>query len=403
MKIIPTLLGLETTIDEMYGYAQTQSLLRLGLKVNSPNKCNWRCPYCYVEKETSEDTLAYDAYNDAEFGSKTIRRLSKALEYGLKSITINGTLEPLMAPHLKQIIEFCSESGIYVTVVTNAALLNKEWIDFFIYHSVSILTKLNVPILDKGHPDFLRACKIQKQLSGLYGNSTDIYLKQLQQINLLVDSGFNELRKDGKTRLGIETVITKSNIDLIPHLVRQCREQNIYSHVELMKIQGDCNTFVSEQVSKIELDQLFQTILDEDVHDGFEAWIPKPPYVAGTCYQNLMRLDLHVDGDCYPCPGINLSVGNMDSQSLESILNNSYLNIIRNLEQYIQGDCKSCELFKTRKCYGGCRGTVYQTLIKKGFSTYDALVASDPSCKRVHMILDDGSECSVFEGENLYE
>ena len=109
-----------------------------------------------------------------------------------------------------------------------------------------------------------------------------------------------------------------------------------------------------------------------------------------------MRLDLHPNGDFYPCPGIDLKLGNIDTDDLEKILANPYLKIIRNLNKYIQGDCKKCDLFEKHLCYGGCRGTTFQTLIQKQRSIYEALVASDPSCFKVKEVLNDKTSSELF-------
>ena len=266
-------------------------------------------------------------------------------------------------------------------------LLNNDLIKYFKEKNISILTKLNVPIIDENHENYREILGIQKHLSGLKGDEKKIYLRQVNMIKRLIDNNFNEELENGKTRLGIETIISKKNIKYIPELVRQCRNLNIYSHVEVIKLQGMGKNYEEFQIDKYELQELFEKIQKDDINEGYEFWEAKPPYVAGTCYQNLMRIDVATNGDVYPCPGIDLNMGNLKSLSIEEILANKYMKIIRNLENYIEGDCKNCELFKSKECYGGCRGTVFQTLKQKKYSLYECLVASDPSCWRVNNIL----------------
>ena len=72
----------------------------------------------------------------------------------------------------------------------------------------------------------------------------------------------------------------------------------------------------------------------------------------------------------------------------EIIENSEVLDIVRNLEEKIQGDCKSCIHMKERECYAGCRGTAYQEMKAKGYTDAEALVASDPGCWKVNSVLD---------------
>ena len=176
MKKIPSLLGIDTSLTEIYSASSNNKLLRLGLKLNTAPKCTWKCPYCYVEE--SSNLNSYNAFKDKLFLEKTKKRLLKLKKIGVNSITINGNLEPLTAPCLKDILIFCYNHAIYTTLVTNASLLNEEWVIFLKKYNVSVLTKLNVPFSNKESENYSLFCKIQKSLSGLNGNAEAIYLKQ---------------------------------------------------------------------------------------------------------------------------------------------------------------------------------------------------------------------------------
>ena len=118
--------------------------------------------------------------------------------------------------------------------------------------------------------------------------------------------------------------------------------------------------------------------------------MPHPPYVGGTCYQSLIRLNIAANADVRACPGIDIKFGNLNENSMESIIMNSdILNIVRNLEDKIEGDCKTCKYMLERECYAGCRGMAFQEMKKRGYSDYKALVSSDPSCWNVRHINDD--------------
>ena len=387
MKKIVKLAGIDLSKEEMY----SKKLLRAGIKLNTPPVCNWACPYCYASSPELQKNLKeedYIRYKDANWHLKMFKWVKELKKVGLKAITINGMFEPLTSPKLKEVINFVYEENLAITLVTNGVLLTDELIEFLKSKKVSILTKLNVPIVEKDFPLYNDVIEIQKQMTGLKGNAEKIYEDQKNMIKKLIAYGFNKCENPDTSYLGIETVICKLNINYIPELIRQCRELNIYSHAEVIKLQGYAKNFEEYQLTDLELKKLFEEVQERDIKEGYEFWEAKPPYIGGTCYQNLMRIDLHDNGDIYPCPGIDLKLGNLEEESILSILNNKNLQVIRQLEDLIEGDCKTCEQFKNRSCYGGCRGTVFQTLKNKGYGTYEALVGSDPSCWRVKKILD---------------
>ncbi|HBC84112.1 MAG TPA: radical SAM protein [Clostridiales bacterium] len=403
---IPQLLSFELSKEEIYNNAKENKLLRLGVKVNTPLACNWACPYCYAGSSENSDrpkikeNLYYkgiDPYKDKNWLEKMQNWIRQGIEMGVNTVTINGTFEPATAPDILNIIKFCRENNIYTTLVTNGTLWSYEQLEELYNLGICILTKLNVPMVDEKNENYKLFCDIQKELSGRKQDSKTVYEEQKKLINDLIKIGFNKHVGNNCTRLGVESIIAKNNLKYLPDLVKQLRELNIYSHVEVMKLQGFARNNPNLQVTKSEIKQLFQNILDNDIASNFEPWEVKPPYAAGSCYQNLVRVDLKADGNIAPCPGIDLILGNMNENKLEDILKNEKLKIIRNLEQYIQGDCKNCELFKNKECYGGCRGTVYQTLANNGCSEYECLVGSDPSCHRVKNVLDNGLTSDIFK------
>ena len=406
MKSIPKLLSFETPKEKYYEIAEENKLLRLGVKVNTPVACNWACPYCYAgssktsDRPKVEENLYYkgiDPYKDKEWAKKMKNWIDQAIDIGVNTITINGTFEPATSPDIFDIIEYCINKGIYTTLVTNGTLWKYDELKKLYDLGICILVKLNVPMVDNTDKRYAEFCDIQKNLSGRKQDSITVYEEQKKLIENLIEIGFNKKVKNECTRLGVESIIARNNIKYLPELVQQFRRLNIYSHIEVMKLQGFARNNPNLQVTKLEMKELFKKILDNDIADGYEPWDIKPPYVAGTCYQNLIRVDMKADGNIAPCPGIDLIMGNMNEKKLSDILKNEDLKIIRNLTKYIQGDCKDCELFKKKECYGGCRGTVYQTLLNHGCSKYECLVGSDPSCHRVKKVLDNGLSSDIFK------
>ncbi len=410
MKKIPKFKGFNLSNKDFYEMSKTNQLFRMGIKVNTPVACNWACPYCYVGSPEFKDRPRTEKlkngmpepFKDPEWPIKMAGWIDQGVSLGAKAVTINGTFEPLTAPHHMQIIDHCVSKNLLVTFVTNGALMDESKLNELNDRGVNILTKLNVPFVDSSDPRYEKFCEIHKTLSGAGGTPAESYEKQKRLIYKLMEAGFNRDCPEGQTRLGVESVITQLNIEYLPELITQLRAFNLYSHIEVTKVQGFAKNNEYLVVSKERLESFFHEILDQDIAQGYEAWIPRPPYVAGVCYENMMRVDVHADGTVKPCPGIETPLGNLYETSFKDILESQWLTVVRNLGEFIQGDCKKCELMESKQCYGGCRGTAYQSLKNAGKSEWECLVASDPSCQRVKTVLDNGLQASeVFGPRNV--
>lgn len=400
---LPLFPGFTATMDDRYSAFADGKVLRVGLKMNTPPTCNWKCPYCYVgnpdfDKRPRQLTImtkngnrSVPLHRDETWDGRMRGWLDQAVALGLEAVTLNGTFEPTASPHWVEMIEFLQGCGIAVTLVTNGGLLTDESIAWIGGSGINLLTKLNVPFTtsdDLRRPEF---AAIQKYLSGRSDDAEAVYAHQMELIDRLADVGMTRDLPPGKTRLGVESVITRQNLDHLPELIAQLRRRNIYSHIEVSKLQGFARTNPELVIRRDEIEALFEKVRRQDIAMGYEPYEAKPPYLAGTCYENLFRLDVHADGSIKPCPGIETKIGDLNVQPLEEIITSPALKIIRNLEDHIQGDCRGCELFQTRQCYGGCRGTAYQAMANSGRSEYERWTASDPSCWRVHTVLDDGT------------
>jgi len=385
MKDLPVIYNVFNTVKDYHEAGRNNRILRVGLQLDTPS-CNFKCPYCYVDNENIFK-------EDKKYNVNLIYNwIEQAYELGTRGISINGKFEPLMNKDVLEIIKFSDSKGISTLLVTNAYFLTEKLAMELMDLNVSILCKLNYPIVDIQNSKFEKYSQLQSTLFGLPNNS-DIYIKTINKIRMLIDMGYNkspEKANSNYTRLGIESVITKYNIKYLPDLIRQCRDLNIYTHVEIPKIQGVGINNQSIYCSKDEIYKFFNKVLNDDIANNYNHWEIKPPYIAGTCYQNLCRININYNGDVYPCPGVNIKVGSLLKSSLQEILYESdVLHILRNLDKNIQGDCKTCKFFKNQTCYAGCRGMAFQKIYKKEIGNLkDSLTASDPSCWRVNNIFD---------------
>lgn len=384
MKKRPKLKGFTETVDDYYNAARDGKILRMGIQIDTP-LCNWKCPYCYADENPNETEVEAAPIEDM------LSWIDQGVQLGATGLTVNGTFEPTMGKDWFTVLEHSVERGLNTMMVTNGTGLNERNVGRLRDLDVSVLIKLNVPIARRGDKYFEEYRKFQARMSGKK-DSSRVYERIIRNLDLLKEYGFNTEIRQGEdivTSLGVESVIVKPNLHYLRKLSGQLRVRNIYSHFEVVKVQGNCIKNAELAPSPEELKNLFYSILEDDLRDNYAGFKPHPPYVGGTCYQNLIRLNIAANGEVRPCPGIDITFGNLRKQSMEEIVNSSdILKIVRNLKEQVRGSCKTCDYMIERECYAGCRGMAYQEMKKKGFSDFEALVSSDPSCWRVSNLLD---------------
>ena len=98
-----------------------------------------------------------------------------------------------------------------------------------------------------------------------------------------------------------------------------------------------------------------------------QFWIDAPV----GCHAGINYFSLRPNGDVYPCPFLQIKVGNIRNQSLMEMWHGSGLfKILRN-RSLLKGKCGECEY---REACGGCRGRAY---------AYSGdYLAEDPVCLR---------------------
>ncbi len=93
--------------------------------------CPLKCPKCLVFSEQQN--------RKKEVGKmpmdKAKRLLDEIAEMEVKPFIAPGIYtEPFANPDLKEIIAYCENKGIVLSIITNGILINDEWIDFLSHH-----------------------------------------------------------------------------------------------------------------------------------------------------------------------------------------------------------------------------------------------------------------------------
>lgn len=314
----------------------------LSMEIEFNQNCNFRCIYCYA----SDNSYRRDELTNEEF----INVISQAKELGARKIIILGG-EPMLYPHLMEMIRFIRKLELEVELFTNGTNISVTMAQELYGHGVRVVLKMNS--FDES---------LQDSLSGRKG----AYLQ--------IQEAFANLKLAGYPSpdhpLGVSSIICQQNIDELPRMWEWLRDQGILPYFEMMTPQGGAREHNMLELDSRTIEDFFRRISEIDRTRYGRHWEPKPPLVGGECLRHQYSCAVNSEGYVQSCVGITIPIGNVRQQRLKEILRDS--EVVQDLKSYknmIKGPCGECR--KLAECYG-CRGTAYQL-------TGDYL-ASDPLC-----------------------
>ena len=334
-------LGMEFSPEEIAQCRKRNGLLSLELELS--RVCNLRCVYCYASSGTAlENELSLEEILDVT---------GQAKDLGVKKIIVLGGGEPLLYPHLFEVIDAILREKIVVDLFTNGLCLSDDMAGELYRRGVGVILKMNS-----------RKAEVQDYLAGKEGTFHAI------------NRGLAALRRAGYPDmdhpLGVETIICNQNYDELPDLWRWARREGIVPYVEAMTMQGRATEHDDLEVEPAMIKALFEELSRIDREEFGCSWTPHPPLVASQCARHEYSCTVTATGEIHPCPGVSVAAGNIRERKLADILTDSLvIRKLRNIRSNIKGQCASCDI--SDHCYG-CRGHAYQV-------TGDYL-AEDPLC-----------------------
>jgi len=312
----------------------------LTMEIEFSQLCNFRCPYCYLDKHPEEE-LTSDESRDL---------ILQGRELGVRTIIILGG-EPMIYPRILEKIRFIRLLGMGVEMFTNGSNMTVENARELAALDVKVVLKMNTMDPEK-----------QNQLCGI----PDAHRIIQDAFKHLTLAGYGA----GGKPLAVSSVITSDNLAELPAMWRWLRGQQIDPYFEMITPQGSAVENDWLYVDSKQVEKLFEEIRQIDRTEFDRNWDAQPPLVGATCLRHQFSCYVNAFGEVMPCVGVNLPVGNIRKNRLADILRDS--EVIQDLRKYqttIKGPCSTCE--KNEACYG-CRGAAYQM-------TGDYL-ASDPLC-----------------------
>jgi radical SAM protein with 4Fe4S-binding SPASM domain len=336
-------------LDSELGFSQeeiAECLARQGLlslELEFTRACNLRCTYCYSSAgEALENELSLD---------ELCAVVEHARDLGARRIILLGGGEPLLFPAVREIVQHIDALGLSQAIFTNGICLDTALCRFLFEHRVTVAVKQN---------SFLPA--VQDALAGVRGAHEGIQ----RGLRLLMDAGY----PDAEHRLCVQSVICRANRAEMSDMWVWAREHGITPYFEALTDQGRAREHPDLTLSAAELRQVFQELAEIDRRRFGISWNARPPIAGFTCRRHLYSCLVNSQGFVQPCPGVDISVGNVREKPLGDILRESrVIRELRSIYRVIDPACQACRFAGT--CYG-CRGNAYQAT-----GNY---LAADPGC-----------------------
>jgi radical SAM protein with 4Fe4S-binding SPASM domain len=333
--------GAEFSREDIEQAIREDRLLSLEVEFNSD--CNFKCIYCYTA-DTNNSCIGDELTLEEQQ-----RVILQGKDMGVRKIIILGG-EPMLYPHILDMVRFIRDLGLEVELFTNGANISPTTARMLYEYGVVVVLKMNS--FDEKIQDILSGVK------GAYGQIQDAFRN-------LKEAGY----PDG-CPMGISTVICGHNIDELVTMWQWLRDQNINPFFEMITPQGNANGNKMLEVDTARMQEFFACIakIDKEKY-GFD-WTPQPPLVSGQCLRHQFSCLVNSQGYVQPCVGVTIPVGNVREKALKDIIRDSEIvSDLRNYRLKMKGPCSECS--RLDECYG-CRGAAYQT-------TGDYLT-SDPLC-----------------------
>lgn len=306
------------------------------LQLQLTNGCNLCCAHCYAESgnplscEMSKDTLFSLIDDFANLG-------------GCRLFLTGG--ETLLCNHLYEVIRFAKSRHLYVYLSTNGYAITEKKADELVALGVGAV---NVSI-DGDNPH------THDQFRG----KKNSYSRAKRALELFARRGI---------LCGSQTTIFKGNLG---------QSVNIYDEMQLLGVRSCFFVRMMPQGRGSENSMLIPTLeeyaaerrkeyTNRRIRYGIDLYPKKVAQGGGEhrCSAGISQMYVRADGNCYPCPSLELPelcMGNFPSNSLTEIWNgqNAELSELRRFDPFSISECVACE--HLRYCKGGCAGNAFHT------------------------------------------
>ena len=264
--------------------------------------CPHDCPHCFTDKQKKTLTL--------EEITGVIDELAD-----MKTVAIDylGEGEPTIDKDFFPIIDHTAYSGIQPIIFTDAATKMR---DRSFVKRVNDLRATVVPKCDSlFNPEYQNW--VLRDRTGKY------FDQRKEALDLLIEEGFNEVRSDGATRLGLDMVLSKENISEVEKTLRFARENNIWVVFTLplpIGRSGRDDFDYSRLPTKEEMNKAREIVKKVDQEYGFDHKIYSN-FATSPCVEFMC---IYGDGRVSPCVGNDYVIGNVREDSIKTLVDRIY-------------------------------------------------------------------------------
>jgi len=325
------------------------------LLMHPTNSCNFSCRYCYL----SEGTKTALNFMTVDFAKNVLHQVKDYLfqnkQQRIEILWHGG--EPLLwgIENYEEILEFSKHEfcdfDYRTTMQTNLSLINERYIDLFLKYRVNL--SFSIDGTKELHDDL----RVTQNGEGTF----DIIMNKVK------------LCREKGLHLGCIVVANRNHIGKIPELYKFMCDNKIGFKFNSLFNAGEAKKGISEfgltpsEYAEIYI-ELFDLWFDDEKNKlhmssfvDIAAGLISKKVTGCTLGQNCQEqfLAISPQGDVVPCGRfcdeelIKYSYGNLNTESLESILQKRKNTDAYNRHKYIEASsCKKCKFFDI--CHGGC-------------------------------------------------
>lgn len=263
--------GLDHTIKDYKDAISRRRLLEA--EFSSSPVCNLDCPFCYTNVHERKD-YEFASLNKIDFFLEQVSSL------GAKTVRVVGLGEPFLDKRIYDgcrfpFIELAKKHGLITQVYTNGTLIDKNLAKKLSEENVSLVLKMYSfsPSIFEKMTGYKGCYTKEKQVEISPGKYIPIGLQEA------ISAGLNE---NCPTKLGINTVITKDNVEEVFSIYQFARERDIA--IRFSGVLFGQKTFDDEHVvSDEKRDQIFGQIADYEKKRSGISFKPYGPMLHGGC------------------------------------------------------------------------------------------------------------------------
>ncbi|MBU0759262.1 MAG: radical SAM protein [Candidatus Omnitrophica bacterium] len=171
------------------------------VQIDLTDICNNSCIACWVHSPLLDEREIFPGGKKELPFDLVEQLLSHLNKMGTREIILSGSGEPFMYPKIKRVIELIKGYGMYLNIITNATLINKETAEFIVDHKVDLITASvwagSPEAYVSTHPD--RSAKdfdiLKRNLKYLscYKDETGLSLPHTKIYNVLCNKNYKDI------------------------------------------------------------------------------------------------------------------------------------------------------------------------------------------------------------------